>query len=99
MTTRVQLQSRKDEIIGMIRNGYWPDWEAAPRKNEVLGDIDHLYRMEPDSLEYFQRKAIVLEYMAMNCIEQLSRGKYPQGMITRKILESIMGDAIRREQR
>jgi|SRR3989344_8246404 len=99
MTTNVQLQSRKDEIIEMITRWYWPDWEAAPEKDEVLRDMDDLYRMEPNSLEYFQRKTVVLEYMAMNCIEQLSRGKYPQGMITRKILESIMGDAIRREQR
>lgn len=89
----------KQEILGLIEVGYLPDWEASPEQAEVIDDLNELYNLNPQSIEYFKLKSRILEYMSMNCIEQFARGKYDQGMLTRRILERVVVNCIEKEQK
>jgi hypothetical protein len=82
----------KEELIECIEEGYWPDWEPAPNKRQVSEDVEMLYELNPHSLEYFQLKLRVLEYLAMNCIEQFHRGKRDQGILTMHMINGLRSD-------
>ena len=86
----------REKIIKQIEEGYWPDWEPAPKIDEVVGDVNKLYDLmiNPSNYNkpYFETKAKVITYLSMNCIEQFERGKNTQGMLSRKILEDLLFD-------
>ncbi len=89
----------KKELIDKIKDGYWPDWEPAPEAKQVISDVEKLYELKTDSIEYFKLKADVMHYLSMNCIEQLSRGKDAQGMLTRRIIENLFVDLFKKEKK
>jgi hypothetical protein len=82
----------KQEIIKQIQEGYWPDWEPAPKKEDVIKDIEELYKLPLVSIGYTEEKSRIITYLAMNCIEQFERGKRKQGILSRRILENLLFD-------
>jgi hypothetical protein len=84
--------SRKDKIIEDIKEGYYPTWEGSPKKDKIINDVSRLYRLPQGSKEYFKLKAEVIGYLGRNCIEELSRGKDGQGMLTRIIFDDLTTD-------
>ena len=89
MTQQTRID-RRQELLDTVKTCYWPDYEGAPRLDGALIDIERLYQLPPNSLEYLKLKSDVITYLAMNCIEQFQRGKEAQGFHSRRILERLI---------
>jgi hypothetical protein len=90
--------TREDKMINDIRTGYFPSWDGSPVAEDVAKDVRRLYELPKDSKEYFKLKAEVIGYLGRNCIEELSRGKQGQGMLTRIMFDNLYFELIELER-
>ena len=87
----------KESIIEQVRGRYFPDWKPSPKVGKAVQDIETLYDLPTDSRDYFELKARVITYIAINCIDQLSSGTKSRGILTRGLLDDLLLDLSRRE--
>ena len=78
----VIIKEEKERIIKMINEGWYPDWQAAGRTEQLVKQVEELYALPVDSKEYYALKTTVLENIARNGLEEFSRGKYESGILT-----------------
>ncbi len=82
----------KEDLIKKINEWYYPYWEGAASKEELILHVQRLYKLaeaQKKDEEFYRLKIQVLTDLSFNCMEEFSRGKYDQGTLTKKILEDL----------
>ncbi len=84
-----QFNDLKEEVINDLREFYWPTWDPSPQGEKLAQDTEKLFNLPVGSSEYYKLKSHLIKIIGRNGIEEYSRGKEGQGMITRKIFDDL----------
>ncbi|MBU1204170.1 MAG: hypothetical protein KKG60_03835 [Nanoarchaeota archaeon] len=78
--------------------GYWSDlgWHS---EEKLIEKINEILSLNPSSLEYWQLKSAILGSVSQNAMEQFSRGKYPQGLNTKRGYELLESGFVEIEEK
>lgn len=84
-----QFDDLKEKIIRDLRESYWPTWEPSLKREELVQNAKKLFDLPVGSLEYYRLKADLIGTIGRNAIEEYSRGKDGQGLLTLKIFDDL----------
>lgn len=84
-----QRDDLKKRIIKDLGKFYWPTLESSPKREKLVQNVKKLFGLPVGSLEYYKLKADLIETIGRNAIEEYSRGKNGQGMLTLKIFDDL----------
>jgi len=84
-----KLDNLKQRIIKDLEELYWPTWDPSPKREKLAQDVRELFGLPVGSLRYYRLKADLIKTIGRNAIEEYSRGKDGQGMLTLRIFDDL----------
>lgn len=86
-----------EEAYQKLRRWYYPTWEVSLSTKELVEKLEDIQKVRTGSAKYWKLKSQILRSVGRNGIEELSRGKDEQGMLTQKIFDELDNYFLTRE--